>query len=271
MREVYHASQNNATARLCGSMSDVDFTGPYLKVERADKHIREVESLLGRFVADNKKRFLPKNQQRALKEGRPIQDAKPPKHLPTALGDALHNLRVSLDHAYCILIEANGHTVTDHSRFPFGGKDWASIKGSIDGQIGAGNGPSSAVRDFIGIEVQPYPGGKHRLFDLHRLDIADKHQCILPTSAEMYLRKARLVHPVTGATVLQIDQLQMAGNKGGNFSASGYLLKAENDLKSAFDVTFGDGQPLEGERIMPTLDALRESVLDTLCGLKGIG
>lgn len=244
---------------------NLDFSGPYLKVERADKHIREVETLLGRFVADNQKRFLPKNQQRALKDGRTIQDAKPPRHFPTALGDAVHNLMASLDHAYCVLIEANRHTTTHRSSFPFSRKDWASVKGTIDGHIACGNGPSVSVRDYIGSEVQPYPGGKHKLLELRELDIGDKHQSILPTSADLYIRKAQLVDPKTRRVVMNIEDVQL-GNPG--ISITGHVFKTEHDLKTVFDVTFGDGQPLEGERILPTVTMLRDNVVAVLNGLE---
>lgn len=245
----------------------LDFSGPLLKVERADKHIKELQILLRRYAADNAKRFSIQNQKRALKQGRIIQDAQPAKHTPTVLGDALHNLRASLDHAYCILIEANGHSTTDRSSFPFT-KDWASMKGSIKGHMKSGNGPSPAVVDYIETEIQPHPGGKHNLFDLHRLDIADKHQCILPMSADLHIKHAEVVDPTTGETCAELKDVAFMGFANSSIGIQRGLFVTEHDLKSAFDVRFGKGQPLEGERLLPTVKALREAVQDSLNGLR---
>lgn len=247
----------------------VDFSGPLLKVERADKHIMELETLLRRYVAENAKRLSPKNQERALKQGRVIQDVHPAKHTPTVLGDALHNLRASLDHAYCVLIEANGHTPTDFSRFPFSA-DWNSMKGSIQGHIALGHGPSATVIDYIETEVQPYPGGKHKLFDLHRLDIADKHQTILPMSAEFHIQHAKIVDPASGEMRAEISDVAFVGFRHTSLGFGGNRFVTEHDLKTAFDVRFGQGQPLQGERLLPTVRSLREAVVSVLKGLEAL-
>lgn len=231
-------------------------------------HIHEVKTLLEDFVSDNKKRFLRENQLRAWREGRAMQDVKPSKHFPTALGDAIHNLMASLDHAYCILIKANGHTTTPRSLFPFSRTDWASVEAHIDGQIAAGNGPSEAVKVFIGDEVQPYPGGKHKIFKLRKLDIADKHQCILPTSADLYLKSAKIVDPRTGRVVANLKDVRARDSRSSNINISDHILIEESNLESAFDVTFGNGQPLDGKKILQTINILRNNVCTVLNGLE---
>jgi hypothetical protein len=239
-----------------------DFEGPLLKVERADHHIQELERLLERYVAENRKRFSPKRQERALKEGREVRFAEPARHTPTVLGDAIHNLRASLDHAYCILIEANGHTATDYSKFPFG-KDWPSVKGFINGQIKERSGPSDAVRDFIGAEVQPFPGGRNNLWDLHRLDITDKHQRILPMGNYAFLSK--IIFRGGEGSAVEFYNAQFANFHGS--LAKGAVALLEDNIKNAFDVTFGKGQPLEGQPILTTLKTLRANVAEVLKGL----
>lgn len=247
-------------------MVERDFSGPLLKVERADHHINELERLLGRYVAENRKRFSPKHQERAFKQGREIKFAEPERHTPTVLGDAIHNLRASLDHAYCILIEANGHATTDFSRFPFG-KDWSSIKGSIDGHIKAGNGPSEAVRDHIGSEVQPFPGGRYNLWDLHKLDITDKHQRILPMGSYAFFGGMYIVSP-SGKVVAQMKNFEFGHDSAtGGPLVAGAMAILEDNIQNAFHVTFGKGQPLEGQPILATLHAIRSKVAKVLEGL----
>jgi len=246
----------------------VDFSGPYLKIERADYHLQSLKNLLGRYASENKERFNPEFQRNKRAEGQTHTEVQPDRHIPTTLGDALHNLRVSLDHAYCLLIIANGHDTTPYSRFPFG-KDWLSIEGSINGHIKNYNGPSDKVRDFIGNEAQPYPGGKHGLFDLHHLDIADKHQCILPTLAKRDVKKMNLVDAKTGHAFITIDTEQGHTMPDQFIISPGHELQAdESDIENAFTVLFGEGQPLENKKIMPTVLKLRNSVESILNGLE---
>ena len=244
----------------------LDFFGPFLKVERAGQHIKQLEGLLNRYVSENRKIFSPKYQERAFKQGRDLRFAEHGRHMPTVLGDAIHNLRASLDHAYCILIQANGHTLTDYSKFPFGGNDWVDIKGSIDGNIRAGNGPSETVRDFIGTEIQPFPRGKHNLWDLHRLDITDKHERILPMGSYAFIANAEITYPDTPGGGLFLKNTTFT-----NFSriaGAGAKVILRDHVKNAFDVTFGIGQPLEGMPILDTLQHLQDSVTHCLKGLR---
>lgn len=244
-------------------MTNMNFDGPLLKVERAEHHIYHLEVLLGHYVADNRKRFRPKQQERAFKQGRSVKFAEPPRHTPTVLGDAIHNLRVALDHAYCILIEANGHTTTDYSSFPFG-KDWPSIEGRINKEIEKGNGPSDPVRDFIGTDVQPFPGGPHNLWDLHRLDITDKHKRILPMGSSAFIGSMEVKNPSGWGPRIKLENISLV-NCGG--LVEGGIAVLRDEVNTAFDVNFGRGQPLEGQPILVTLRKLKESVCNALRGL----
>ena len=249
-------------------MPPTDFSGPNLKIERAERHIAEVEKLLELYISENLRIFTNRRwQHQAIKQGRAIADVKPHKHLPTALGDAIHNLRSSLDHAYCILIRTNGHTVTRNSYFPFDRTDWGRAQERIERESKNGHGPSAAVVDFIRDEAQPYPGGKHRLLDLHLLDIADKHQRILPTSVGTYFRNIETTDPKSGE---KIRHGHLAGWESGdsNFQFRGVYVKVESDLTNAFDVTFGRGQPLTGQPILKTLQAISNSVTEIVGGLE---
>src|SRR5258708_31287825 len=95
---------------------DIDFRGPFLKTERAEHHINHLEDVFRGYVRASKKAVAPKFNRKVRE--RQI-GGNFPQHTSTILGDALHNLRAALDHAYCILVEANGGTVNKYTRFPF--------------------------------------------------------------------------------------------------------------------------------------------------------
>lgn len=237
-------------------MSDkVAFSGPYLKTERAEHHIDDLEAVFKRYVRVNEKALIPKYNRKV----RSIGDSFP-KHTPTILGDAIHNLRAALDHAYCILVEANGGTVNKHVRFPFTEKgSGKELEGSIQGHAEAGCGPSDKMIRVIFDEIQPYPGGKGEdLIGLHVLDIADKHMVLLPTQQRTHVEAIRMIDGggIFGLTLVTEGAPAIVFPSGS--------LDPNHHQKASFEIIFGNGQPFEGQPIIPTLKSLAARVDETL-------
>ena len=238
----------------------VNFSGPYLKAERAKHHIDHLETIFKAYVAQNIKALTPKYNR---KVGPRRLASGFPRHTPTILGDALHNLRAALDHAYCELVRANDHTVHERSFFPIvnpNGKDnWQSRKGSMEGHEGTGNGPGAHIIKALDEEVQPYPGGNgDDLTKLHALDIADKHMVLLPTQQQTdaedimfengpVMQGIRLVHQEDASPVF----------------APTFRLNPYYNNKASFEICFGKGQPFEGEPVLPILKDLARRVDET--------
>lgn len=242
----------------------VDFTGPMLKAERATHHISELESIFVAYERANKQSLTRDFNVITGVKAR-VYGATLPDHTPTVLGDALHNLRVSLDHAYCILVEANGATIGEQTKFPFGKKpgSWAHVRANLDKDIEKGLAPSRAVVDYISDVIQPYVGGAGSdLLDLHILDIADKHMVLLPT---------KRLTTITNMT-----------DKNGNtfnLCSTGFALdflfintdiRNNPNMQASITPCFGAGQPLEGQEIIPTLHRLHGRVVDTLRSLQAL-
>jgi hypothetical protein len=241
----------------------IDFHGPNLKVERAGHHIDQLEGLFGQFVRENMKRLRPERKYRALIAGQKNGPSTFPKHTPTVLGDALHNLRVALDHAYHLVAEANGATFDEWRRFPFG-RDRKSLEGSINGHKQKGTTPSDKVIAAILDKIQPYEAGNLGLYGLHQLDITDKHIILIPTLSQMTIRRLDLQAGSTpwrikGVT-LQIDQ-----SKGTEFvNPVPHGAKLHGDPKDSFKICFAKGQPFEGEEILATIKTLKTSTIEAL-------
>jgi hypothetical protein len=237
------------------------FYGPLLKIERADHHIGQLESIFRSFIRDNMSRLRPQRNNRALKRARPRTF---PKHTPTVLGDAVHNLHAALDHAYHIVCEANGCVFSEWRRFPFG-KCRQSLEGSIKGHKQKGLAPSDKVIAAILDEIQPYSGGKLGLYGLHDLDITDKHLVLIPTAATMTINQLDILDSAGAKTgysfegfTLRVDEPE----KGGEFTdlgAGGAILKG--DPKDAVKIVFQRGQPYEGDSILDTMRCLRNATL----------
>jgi hypothetical protein len=250
-------------------MAKPDFYGPRLKLERAEKHIKELKSAFDAYVAENMERMNPKTNQG-------VQGAVGPgfpKDTPTILGDALHNLRACLDHAWCALIQANDGKPLDKSNFPIHRGDRQSVKGSIDGHKASKAAPSDKVIAYILDEAQPYIGGKLNLLDLHTLDIADKHVVLLPTKVVFSTSDAPLtIHNPDGGTTV-FSGIDFAGDlskhPGFAFIAGGRH-EYTGDPHSAFEINFGEGQPLEGKPILPALQGFVAAIRKMLDDLEGL-
>ncbi len=248
-------------------MTIPDFSGPFLKLERAKHHILELSRILSAYKRANDKLFIRQAQPNRRHKVRNLGSTKLPRDTPTILGDAIHNLRVCLDHAYSILVEANGHTRTDYTRFPFG-KDRQSIEGFINGQIGTGNGPSEAIRDLILDRIQPYPGGEAGgLYAVHRLDISDKHSILIPTFPTMTMRDYALTLPDGSDRHITGDATFVAINKDMDAIVvlnPGTYIKSEYKAQICSDVCFANGQPYQGQSVLEILRSLAELTESTL-------
>ena len=102
-----------------------------------------------------------------------IAPAKPfPSILLTILGDALHNLRVALDHAWF----ASCIRCTEFTKFP-ARETRESFEAAINGLK---ENAREEVKSYLRDSVQPYRGGVGEIFlHLHNLDIQDKHRLLI--------------------------------------------------------------------------------------------
>lgn len=98
-----------------------------------------------------------------------------PPEIPLVLGDAIHNLRSSLDLLASDLARLNGKS-TKGVYFPF-----AANATELEGQI-KGKNFNRASQEAVALlrKIGPHHEGNKRLRGLHDLDIMDKHQLILP-------------------------------------------------------------------------------------------
>lgn len=239
----------------------VNFYGPRLKVRRAKHHIDELERIFARYITANMKRVRSQEKSQPRKRASRQFGSTLPEHVPTIVGDAVHNLRVALDHAYSLLVEANNMSGTGYTRFPFG-RDIQSTLGSINGT--KPNAPSDLIINEIMHEIQPYAGGQLSLYELHRLDITDKHQTLLPTARALRIDKLDIVDDA-GRTRTTFEGISFIQPHDGQASSAmialneGRGIKLQGDPHSTFDILFGPG-PFHNESILRTLRRLEKNV-----------
>src|SRR6185312_12334861 len=154
-------------------MTEIPFRGAMLKLERAKHHINDLNAKIGAFfdgysiaVFDNAETC---ERSVFLKADKPI-----PAEFSVIIGDAVHNLRTTLDHMTYEIISPYGPPNPDQVQFPFAPNEKALKSALAQRQIHLAG--KDIVTKFR--ELKPYPGGNDLLHGLHKLDIFDKHALI---------------------------------------------------------------------------------------------
>lgn len=150
--------------------------GPSLKIERAKKHLGDLESAIERFFKTNPYKVLIKdNSESGYREHKVVRADDLPTELAIISGDCIHNLRSALDHLIWQLVLANGGKPEDlRTAFPV----WRSQADFESGRPGDATGISDEALDVL-YGLKPYKGGNDALWRLHKLDIVDKHRLVL--------------------------------------------------------------------------------------------
>jgi hypothetical protein len=154
------------------------FATSRLKLQRATDHIKELASNISAYAARKpvfitvKPHVDPQYRawEMACTEGAPA-------YLSAIIGDAIHNLRATLDLMAVELVRLNGGN-EDNVLFPF-----AQNANELETMIRRRHLDRAApeVVDLIR-SLKPYIGGNVALRYVHDLDIMDKHQMIIPAA-----------------------------------------------------------------------------------------
>jgi len=226
-----------------------------LKIKRANQHIQELQTKLAAFLQTD---FCSLHVEEDAKTGNHLLKFEPtkpvPDDIPTIIGDAIHNLRATLDLVACEII-TRAHGATDYVKFP--------VMDTRDKLIAALNGGEIKVAgadiiELIGNVIQPYKGGNgHAVWVLHGLDITDKHLRLIPTVSVTAL--THVTGKAGGVTFIDCAFAVSEGGKigilamPGKFTFQGYG-------QPTFAVLFGKGQVFEGQPIVPTLHQLSQLI-----------
>lgn len=140
------------------------------------------------FLATDPYEFVPDKHPET---GKPILHVRRAEPLPLCLapivGDVAHNLRASLDHLIPQLILANGQEPNyEATEFPIG-KNKASYESKKARQV---EGISDAASKFMD-RIQPYKGGTEAFWQIHHLDVVDKHRLVVAVAASHGRRVTR--------------------------------------------------------------------------------
>ena len=234
-------------------MSTDRLIGPKLKIERAKSHIDDLQSELTAYFGTGPYAVRRDLDANGKEEHLIIHSTKPiPNKVFGIVGDAIHNLRASLDYLAVALARANGATKIGDVYFPFG-RDRKAFEASAKEKI---KRLSPDAREMI-YALQPYGGGNDFLFALHALDLSDKHQTIVPVAG--YLAGGHgflsISHPAKMSR-------SVFGNleKGIHWMTVPKGADVKYDLQVRTDIAFIEIQAIEGHPVTTTVEQFRDLV-----------
>lgn len=154
--------------------------GPQLKLERAKRHIKDLEASIERFFeTDPYEIRVQDHAETGKREHTVVRAVDVPDELSVIAGDAIHNLRSALDHLIWQLVLANdGKPDELRTEFPV----WGSKAKFESARPRNAKGISEAALEIL-YGLKPYKGGNDALWLLHKLDIVDKHRLVLAVAA----------------------------------------------------------------------------------------
>ncbi|AVJ33033.1 hypothetical protein CLM74_09745 [Stenotrophomonas sp. MYb57] len=155
------------------------FHQPRQKLKRAEAHIHEIERVIKTyFEGEWCSRELSRDADGKYHLSVVMRGM--PDSLNEALGDAVHNLRASLDLLAVEVVRLNGGT-SKGVYFPF-----ADAAHNLEEVIRSRKWHLADPEDVdIVRELRPYKGGNQLLRALHDLDIQDKHLSLIENDASL--------------------------------------------------------------------------------------
>ena len=157
------------------------FEASRVKLDRAAKHLSELETAVAAYLAEKPVQIIVEPFPGGVGEthGTRAWLARIRKPVPldfsAIIGDVVHNLRTTLDLLACDLVRLTGKSAKA-VYFPF-----CDIAADLRETIKKRN-LHRAGADVVHVieSLKPYKGGNVALRAIHDMDIADKHQALLP-------------------------------------------------------------------------------------------
>ena len=233
-----------------------------LKIQRAVKHINDLNMILGQFSNRQTHEVIVEHDPNGGDDTLKVRASETlPDSFALTLGDALHNLRSSLDYVISEIEFATVKSRSKYTRFPVGqSRDdlKARINKGLEERI-----PKNVI-DCIVESIQPYPDGNGDfIYSLNDLDIADKHRLLIAKMEYKFVDGIVLVDEQ--GKEFRVPQWQVVND----LIATHRIPGAKNTYVkkqgyAVFEVLFGQGLPFAGFVIVPALRKLTHAVLDTI-------
>jgi hypothetical protein len=219
-----------------------------LKIERANKHISDIQERLSTSVD-----AYPPTLKIDSKTGEQylyyvLSDRTIRSDIALMAGDAVHNLWCAFDYGWSgILKSFSPQAIGRYNKMPFG-NDRRHLETTLTKT--AEIDPASNVFRFLMDTLKPYRGGDWDVCALHDLDIDDKHKLLTPILQVVAINGVELQDEQGRVDIRSLGAVKRF---------VGYRIPVpsgthvKNNGKASLQVVFQNGTPTEGLEIVPTL------------------
>lgn len=244
-----------------------------LKVERADKHIDDLERQIATFSDAGPYTFSHRDDAQRGERTFYVHFTKQiPDDFSLIIGDALHNMRSALDHLATHLVEIGIPPKVKNPYYPifetaeeYEAEKLRKVKGARPEAIKAIDA------------TQPYKRGNGwALFDLHTLNNRDKHRLVIPAWGGLLAHtfpkseKEKLEKDLGASFRGRLKQgwLKAAPGplnlKDGDELVTMPISELQNHMSFRIGIVFGEPEIVKGKQIHPTLMNMSRIVHDTI-------
>jgi len=244
-----------------------------LKIERADKHIHEIEAALLAFKKSDPYKIGTKEDSQTRQLVYYITKAEAvPEPIAAIAGDALQNLRTALDYVAWQICPASERG--PHTAFPIS-DDAAKYEAEKTRKV---KGMLKAAIDAIDA-TKPYKGGNDTLWRLHRLNNIDKHRLLLTVGTAfsavnvgphivgemiksgiaLHIGKPGIKLAIPTIYLKPLDR-QFPLKVGSELFSDAPGAEVNDKMNFLIDVAFGEPGICEGEPMLETLKGMLDLV-----------
>jgi hypothetical protein len=253
--------------------------GPLAKVARANEHIQQFVVVAGEFFKSDPYRIVVQEDSKTGNVDWVLQvRADPPLALSLIAGDVIHNLRSALDLlAWQLVLDGGGTPIVsgpNATSYPImdGRKAFKSIG------LRRVQGATKDAKDLISA-TRPYKRGNDALWQIHRLDIVDKHRLLVAVGAShrniiltfptpSMIRDMKEIFsdiPVFGepgelALIPEDRQFPLEDGDVLFSDATPNVPKEDRDPKFTFEIAISEPGVVEGESLGPLLIEFADQV-----------
>jgi hypothetical protein len=259
-----------------------------VKVERAKKHISDLEVGIQAFRDSQPYTIEIKPNPKTGENVHYISSIREiPSVIAVTTGDILYNLRAALDHLAYQLAWVKGTRdkgILGRTYFPI----FDSAKKYKTGKSGKVEGLSQAAIDAIDA-TEPYKGGNDTLWQLHRLNIIDKHRIILAVANilegigyDTRVRRQMIkgIYESSGHTISE-DEIKRASRSmlvkpflhpplkaGDILTRDPFKREADDDVYFVIEVTLDEPEIIGRKPLLPTLIEMSDCVDSLITNFK---
>jgi hypothetical protein len=254
------------------------------KLERAEIHIFKLKDTWQEFIdrEDNPYPVISEfDANTGYRTFKLANAARVPIDIPLLAGDAIHNLRTAIDHLmyHLISLRTRDSKVLKEAYFPI----YRTSKIFKSRFKGIKKFLAPAVIKAIS-QIKPYARGSQfgrTLWQLHQLDIIDKHKILLTVAAANTMHSMSpeaiatlrrvffgqlkdVIEAYDARNFLTLSHTPLFDPKPGSIIAILPEAKVHEDMRFPFHVAFREPKSLKGKPVVEFLEQLRHAIYQML-------